>query len=59
MMIVHRDDDLPAALVVARPDGGRRLVVIVGGDLDRTQVRELSRLLLAEPERRQLLRGIC
>jgi hypothetical protein len=57
-MILHRANTLPACLAIARSKtDDQHLVVIIGGGLDRRQVRELSRVLLAEPERRQLLRA--
>ena len=61
MRVVVRPE-LPAALAISRPKhGGGDVLVVVGGDLTRTQVRDLTRALLPKRERVELacaLRGV-
>jgi hypothetical protein len=53
-MMVRHSTDLGRGLVVVRPVRGEVLVVV--GSLDRAEVRDLSRALLHDRERRRLLR---
>jgi hypothetical protein len=55
MLKVMQRPDLPTALVVARPRGGGDVLVLIGGDLSRAAVRNLTRALLPKRERVELL----
>jgi hypothetical protein len=55
-MMVRRNADLPAALVVARPDDDGEVLVVIGGGLSHAQVRALGAMLLYRDERAQLRR---